>query len=94
MDPKASVNPAISVQIRAVQMYGSAASLVRRESRPNKMTLVYVSRHPMMIILFKYGLDILMYLQTSRKNKTMQKSRKVKRKGKKMEKNDCRRVKK
>ena len=53
MEPKASVKPAINVQMRAVQMTGSAASLVKCESRPSRMTLVYVSRQPMMIVLFR-----------------------------------------
>ena len=53
IEPKARVNPAISVQMRAVQMTGSALSLVRCESSPSRITLVYVSRQPMIIVLFK-----------------------------------------
>lgn len=62
IEPKAKVKPAIRTQARALQIYGKLYSLVRPESSPNIITLVYVSMHPMIIRLFRYGLDILMYL--------------------------------
>lgn len=62
IEPNAKEKPAISSQARAVQIYGNASTLVSVESRPRKMTLLYVSMQPMMIRLFRYGLDILMYL--------------------------------
>ena len=62
MAPNAKENPAISNHALAVQMYGNAVSLDNCESRPRKMTLLYVSIQPIIMRLFKCGDDILMYL--------------------------------
>lgn len=44
-------------------LYGNAAMLLRPLSNPRNMTLKYVNMHPIMIRLFKCGLDILIYLK-------------------------------
>ena len=63
IEPNASEKPAMSNQALAVQMYGKASMLVSVESRPKKITLLYVSMQPIIMRLFRYGLDILMYLK-------------------------------
>lgn len=59
--PKAREKPAIRSQARAVQIYGNAVMLLKPLSIPRKITLRYVSMQPMIIKLFKCGLDILIY---------------------------------
>jgi len=61
--PNANENPAISNHARAAHMYGNMFILVIRLLRPRNMTLLYVNIAPMIIKLFKCGLDIFMYLK-------------------------------
>lgn len=63
MAPNAKENPAINNHARAAHMYGNILTLVIRLLRPRNMTLVYVNMAPMMIRLFRCGLDIFMYLE-------------------------------
>lgn len=62
IDPKLRVNPDIKIQALAVQMYGNASILVKWESKPSKMTEMYVKIHPIIIRLFMFGDDILICL--------------------------------
>lgn len=56
--------------------YGNAATLLKPLSKPRKMTLRYVHMQPTMIKLFRWGLDILIYLLlTTRKMLNESKSR-------------------
>lgn len=63
IEPKARVNPAIRTQALDAQIMGKLLSLASPESSPSRITDVYVKMHPMMIKLFRYGEDILMYLK-------------------------------
>lgn len=60
--PNANEKPAMSSQARAAQMYGNMFTLVIWLFRPRNTTLLYVNMAPMMIKLFRCGLDIFMYL--------------------------------
>lgn len=51
--PNAKEKPAISNHARAAQMYGNVWMLVRLESSPRNMTLVYVNIQPIMIRLLR-----------------------------------------
>lgn len=57
------INTNVNVRILTAQMYGKLDSLVKPLSNPSRITLVYVNMHPMIMRLFKYGLDIFIYLQ-------------------------------
>ena len=47
------------------QRSGKTCLGTRRPSRPSRKTLEYVNMHPVKMMLFMFGLDILMYLQQS-----------------------------
>ena len=53
MEPKARVNPAMRTQVFAAHTTGNDSSEVRLESRPSRITEVYVRMQPMMMRLLR-----------------------------------------